>query len=200
MSDTAVRLSWQVPEYPNGGITKYIVELQQVGGTSEPQWIDTDNGAETTKIVGGLNASTTYQFRVRANSHVPGEWSQPVKAKTLGDGEWGVPRVSPQPLGRRCHLRSLCPLPRSLELSAGARCQCLGQQREAGLLVVTSGAATQAQTLVSVFRPPAPPPSECLCLGQRVARCARGRAELAQKGLMAVETQGGTRAGWRSRN
>uniref|UniRef100_A0A663EE25 receptor protein-tyrosine kinase n=1 Tax=Aquila chrysaetos chrysaetos TaxID=223781 RepID=A0A663EE25_AQUCH len=28
---------------------------------------------------------------VRANSHVPGEWSQPVKAKTLGDGEKGVP-------------------------------------------------------------------------------------------------------------
>ncbi|XP_068879229.1 tyrosine-protein kinase receptor Tie-1 isoform X3 [Aphelocoma coerulescens] len=91
VSDTAVRLSWQVPEYPNGGITKYIVELQQLGGTSEPQWIDTDSGAETTKIVGGLNASTSYQFRVRANSHVPGEWSQPVKAKTLGDGERGVP-------------------------------------------------------------------------------------------------------------
>lgn len=91
VSDTAVRLSWQVPEYPNGGITKYIVELQQVGGTSEPQWIDTDSGAETTKIIGGLNASTNYQFRVRANSHVPGEWSQPVKAKTLGDGERGVP-------------------------------------------------------------------------------------------------------------
>ncbi|NXB17455.1 TIE1 kinase, partial [Rhagologus leucostigma] len=91
VSDTAVRLSWQVPEYPNGGITKYIVELQQLGGTSEPQWIDTDSGAETTKIVGGLNASTSYQFRVRANSHVPGEWSQPVKAKTLGDGVLSVP-------------------------------------------------------------------------------------------------------------
>ncbi|NWY74093.1 TIE1 kinase, partial [Erithacus rubecula] len=91
VSDTAVRLSWQEPEYPNGGITKYIVELQQVGGTSEPQWIDTDSGAETTKIVGGLNASTNYQFRVRANSHVPGEWSQPVKAKTLGDGVLSVP-------------------------------------------------------------------------------------------------------------
>ncbi|NXR18465.1 TIE1 kinase, partial [Cinclus mexicanus] len=91
VSDTAVRLSWQVPEYPNGGITKYIVELQQVGGTSEPQWIDTDSGAETTKIIGGLNASTNYQFRVRANSHVPGEWSQPVKAKTLGDGVLSVP-------------------------------------------------------------------------------------------------------------
>ncbi|KFR00318.1 Tyrosine-protein kinase receptor Tie-1, partial [Nipponia nippon] len=91
VSDTAVRLSWEVPEYPNGGITKYIVELQQVGGTSEPQWIDTDSGAETTKIVGGLNASTSYQFRVRANSHVPGEWSQPVKAKTLGDGALSVP-------------------------------------------------------------------------------------------------------------
>ncbi|XP_065512062.1 tyrosine-protein kinase receptor Tie-1 isoform X3 [Caloenas nicobarica] len=91
VSDTAIKLSWQVPEYPNGGITKYIVELQQVGGTSEPQWIDTDSGAETTKIVGGLNASTSYQFRVRANSHVPGEWSQPVKAKTLGDGALSVP-------------------------------------------------------------------------------------------------------------
>ncbi|NXM51343.1 TIE1 kinase, partial [Gymnorhina tibicen] len=91
VSDTAIRLSWQVPEYPNGGITKYIVELQQLGGTSEPQWIDTDSGAETTKIVGGLNASTSYQFRVRANSHVPGEWSQPVKAKTLGDGALSVP-------------------------------------------------------------------------------------------------------------
>ncbi|NWV55156.1 TIE1 kinase, partial [Daphoenositta chrysoptera] len=91
VSDSAVRLSWQVPEYPNGGITKYIVELQQLGGTSEPQWIDTDSGAETTKIVGGLNASTSYQFRVRANSHVPGEWSQPVKAKTLGDGALSVP-------------------------------------------------------------------------------------------------------------
>ncbi|XP_077641519.1 tyrosine-protein kinase receptor Tie-1 [Lonchura striata] len=91
VSDTAVRLSWQVPEYPNGGITKYIVELQQVGSTSEPQWIDTDSGAETTKIVGGLNSSTSYQFRVRANSHVPGEWSLPVKAKTLGDGVLSVP-------------------------------------------------------------------------------------------------------------
>ncbi|XP_041277214.1 tyrosine-protein kinase receptor Tie-1 isoform X4 [Onychostruthus taczanowskii] len=91
VSNTAVRLSWQVPEYPNGGITKYIVELQQVGGTSEPQWIDTDSGAETTKIVGGLNSSTSYQFRVRANSHVPGEWSLPVKAKTLGDGVLSVP-------------------------------------------------------------------------------------------------------------
>ncbi|KAM9280692.1 LOW QUALITY PROTEIN: tyrosine-protein kinase receptor Tie-1 [Cariama cristata] len=96
VSDTAVRLSWQVPEYPNGGITKYIVELQQVGGTSEPQWIDTDSGTETTKIVGGLNASTSYQFRVRANSHVPGEWSQPVKAKTLGDGALSVPRLGSQ--------------------------------------------------------------------------------------------------------
>ncbi|NWS06776.1 TIE1 kinase, partial [Motacilla alba] len=91
VSDSAVRLSWQVPEYPNGGITKYIVELQQVGGTSEPQWIDTDSGAETTKTVGGLNSSTSYQFRVRANSHVPGEWSLPVKAKTLGDGVLSVP-------------------------------------------------------------------------------------------------------------
>lgn len=178
MSDTAVRLSWQVPEYPNGGITKYIVELQQVGGTSEPQWIDTDNGAETTKTVGGLNASTTYQFRVRANSHVPGEWSQPVKAKTLGDGEWGVPGAAPQPLGRRCHLRSPtadlpCP---AAHLAPGAWSSLLELgvsvwvSREAGLLVVTSGAATQAQTLVYVFRPPAPPTPEQILGGSALVR------------------------------
>uniref|UniRef100_A0A8C8VJL2 Tyrosine kinase with immunoglobulin like and EGF like domains 1 n=1 Tax=Pelusios castaneus TaxID=367368 RepID=A0A8C8VJL2_9SAUR len=90
--DTTIKLSWQIPEYPNGGITKYIVELQQLGGSSEPQWVDTDSGGETVKIIRGLNASTWYQFRVRANSHVPGEWSEPVKAETLGDGEAG-PRV-----------------------------------------------------------------------------------------------------------
>lgn len=145
MSDTAVRLSWQVPEYPNGGITKYIVELQQVGGTSEPQWIDTDNGPETTKIIGGLNASTTYQFRVRANSHVPGEWSQPVKAKTLGDGEWGVPRLSPQPLGRRCHLHSLCPPhPRSS--------------------VSVSGAAERGRAARGNLWSSNPSPNTCVCL------------------------------------
>ncbi|XP_067423960.1 tyrosine-protein kinase receptor Tie-1 isoform X1 [Emydura macquarii macquarii] len=86
LADTAIKLSWQTPEYPNGAITKYIVELQQLGGSSEPQWVDTDSGGETTKIIWGLNASTWYQFRVRANSHVPGEWSEPVQAETLGDG------------------------------------------------------------------------------------------------------------------
>lgn len=87
-----VRLSWHSPEYPNGGISKYTVELQQLGGSSEPQWVDTDSGAETSKVLGGLNASTGYQFRVRANSHVPGEWSQPVRVENLGDGEWGPQR------------------------------------------------------------------------------------------------------------
>ncbi|XP_019386803.1 PREDICTED: tyrosine-protein kinase receptor Tie-1 [Crocodylus porosus] len=86
VADSMVRLSWQSPEYPNGGISKYTVELQQLGGSSEPQWVDTDSGAETSKVLGGLNASTGYQFRVRANSHVPGEWSQLVRVENLGDG------------------------------------------------------------------------------------------------------------------
>ncbi|XP_074858681.1 tyrosine-protein kinase receptor Tie-1 isoform X2 [Carettochelys insculpta] len=97
LRDTAVQLTWQAPEYSNGGISKYIVELQQLGGAHEPQWVDTDSGGETTKIIWGLNASTWYQFRVRANSHVPGEWSEPVKAETLVDGALSeVPRLDSQ--------------------------------------------------------------------------------------------------------
>ncbi|XP_062996302.1 tyrosine-protein kinase receptor Tie-1 [Elgaria multicarinata webbii] len=86
LADSTIRLTWQAPEYPNGGIKKYIVEVQPLGGTSGPQWVDTDNGWDTTKIITGLNASTSYQFRVRANSYVPGEWSMPVRAEILGDG------------------------------------------------------------------------------------------------------------------
>lgn len=87
LADSTIKLTWEPPEYPNGGITKYIVEVQQLGGTSEPQWVDTDNGWETTKIITGLNTSTSYQFRVRANSYVPGEWSKLVRTEILGDGE-----------------------------------------------------------------------------------------------------------------
>ncbi|XP_061488626.1 tyrosine-protein kinase receptor Tie-1 isoform X2 [Rhineura floridana] len=86
LADSTIRLTWLPPEYPNGGINKYIVEVQQVGGTSEPQWVDTDNGWDTTKIIAGLNTSTSYQFRVRANSYVPGDWSMPVKAQIVVDG------------------------------------------------------------------------------------------------------------------
>ncbi|KAL7985190.1 hypothetical protein Chor_003760 [Crotalus horridus] len=86
LSDNSIRLSWLAPEYSNGGINKYIVEVQQLGGSSDPHWIDTENGRDTTKIITGLNASTIYQFRVRAKSYVLGEWSQPAKAEILGDG------------------------------------------------------------------------------------------------------------------
>lgn len=86
LADSTIKLTWEPPEYPNGGITKYIVEVQQQGGTSEPQWVDTDNGWETTKIITGLNTNTSYQFRVRANSYVPGEWSNLVTTEVLGDG------------------------------------------------------------------------------------------------------------------
>ncbi|XP_026563016.1 tyrosine-protein kinase receptor Tie-1 isoform X1 [Pseudonaja textilis] len=86
LADNSIRLSWLAPEYSNGGINKYIVEVQQLGGSSDPQWIDTENGRDTTKIITGLNASTIYQFRVRAKSYVLGEWSQPARAEILGDG------------------------------------------------------------------------------------------------------------------
>lgn len=50
--------------------------------------MDTDNGWDTTKIIAGLNTSAFYQFRVRASSFVPGEWSKPVRVEIVGDGEW----------------------------------------------------------------------------------------------------------------
>jgi len=78
---------WQPPEDPNGGIVKYIIEYQPVGrGTPHP-WVDTDDGNKTAKDVTALNGSTLYQFRVRAFSKVPGEWSKIVQAMTQGDGE-----------------------------------------------------------------------------------------------------------------
>nr|XP_028589622.1 tyrosine-protein kinase receptor Tie-1 isoform X1 [Podarcis muralis] len=99
LADSTVKLTWLPPEYPNGGINKYIVEVQQLGGTSEPQWMDTDNGWDTTKIIAGLNTSAFYQFRVRASSFVPGEWSKPVRVEIVGDGALSqVPTLGSQNL------------------------------------------------------------------------------------------------------
>uniref|UniRef100_A0A8D0ABG1 Tyrosine-protein kinase receptor Tie-1 n=1 Tax=Sander lucioperca TaxID=283035 RepID=A0A8D0ABG1_SANLU len=86
LSMSAIQVKWQPPEDPNGGIIKYVIEYQPVGqGTPHP-WVDTDDGNKTTKDVTALNGSTLYQFRVRAFSKVPGEWSKFVQAMTQGDG------------------------------------------------------------------------------------------------------------------
>ncbi|XP_036834564.1 tyrosine-protein kinase receptor Tie-1 isoform X7 [Oncorhynchus mykiss] len=86
LSVSAVQVKWQPPEDPNGGIVKYIIEYQPVGQGSLHPWVDTDDGNKTAKDVTALNGSTLYQFRVRAFSKVPGEWSKLVHARTQGDG------------------------------------------------------------------------------------------------------------------
>ncbi|XP_045906453.1 tyrosine-protein kinase receptor Tie-1 isoform X3 [Micropterus dolomieu] len=86
LSISAIQVRWQPPEDPNGGIIKYIIEYQPVGQGSPHPWVDTDDGNKTTKDVTALNGSTLYQFRVRAFSKVPGEWSKFVQAMTQGDG------------------------------------------------------------------------------------------------------------------
>ncbi|KAF0041863.1 hypothetical protein F2P81_005395 [Scophthalmus maximus] len=86
LSVSAVQVRWQPPEDPNGGIIKYIIEYQPVGQGSPHPWVDTDDGNKTAKDVTALNGSTVYQFRVRAFSKVPGEWSKFVQATTKGDG------------------------------------------------------------------------------------------------------------------
>ncbi|XP_051855927.1 tyrosine-protein kinase receptor Tie-1 isoform X1 [Antechinus flavipes] len=84
LSDSAIRLTWQRPE-DVGAIAKYIVELQAVGGSGEPLWVDTE-GAEESTIIQSLNASTSYHFRVRASAQGPGAWSEVVEETTLGNG------------------------------------------------------------------------------------------------------------------
>ncbi|XP_068175975.1 tyrosine-protein kinase receptor Tie-1 isoform X2 [Antennarius striatus] len=86
LSISAIQVRWQPPEDPNGGIIKYIIEYQPMGQGSPHPWVDTDDGNKTIKDVTALNASTQYQFRVRAFSKVPGEWSKFVQAMTQGDG------------------------------------------------------------------------------------------------------------------
>ncbi|KAG7514181.1 tyrosine-protein kinase receptor Tie-1 isoform X2 [Solea senegalensis] len=86
LSVSAVQVRWQPPEDPNGGIIKYNIEYQTVGQGSPHPRVDTDDGNKTTKDVTALNGSTVYQFRVRAVSKVPGEWSKFVQAMTQGDG------------------------------------------------------------------------------------------------------------------
>uniref|UniRef100_A0A7N6AF30 Tyrosine-protein kinase receptor Tie-1 n=1 Tax=Anabas testudineus TaxID=64144 RepID=A0A7N6AF30_ANATE len=86
LSVSAIQVRWQPPEDPNGGIIKYIIEYQPVDQGSPQPWVDTDDGNKTTKDVTALNGSTLYQFRVRAFSKVPGEWSKFVQARTQADG------------------------------------------------------------------------------------------------------------------
>lgn len=87
LSLSAIQLRWQPPEDVNGGVMKYVIEYQPVSQGSPHLWVDTDDGNKTTKDITALNSSTLYQFRVRAFSKVPGEWSKFVKAITQGDGK-----------------------------------------------------------------------------------------------------------------
>lgn len=87
LSTSAIQVRWQPPENPNGGIIKYVIEYQPVGQGSPHHWLDIDDRNKTAKDVTSLNSSTLYQFRVRACSKVPGEWSTFVQERTHGDGK-----------------------------------------------------------------------------------------------------------------
>ncbi|TRY59220.1 hypothetical protein DNTS_014616 [Danionella cerebrum] len=86
LSISAVRLRWQPPEDLNGGIQKYSIEYQPVGHGGSHPWVYSNDGNKTTKDVTSLNGSTLYQFRVRAFSKFPGEWSNFVQARTPEEG------------------------------------------------------------------------------------------------------------------
>uniref|UniRef100_UPI00398ECC5E tyrosine-protein kinase receptor Tie-1 isoform X2 n=1 Tax=Pristiophorus japonicus TaxID=55135 RepID=UPI00398ECC5E len=81
LSLTSIYLKW-LPPLSAKAINKYTIEYQQMEPPSEPTWIDTTAGNETVKE---LSPSTRYQFRVRAQSNVAGEWSAPVTSWTFSD-------------------------------------------------------------------------------------------------------------------
>ncbi|XP_018422112.1 PREDICTED: tyrosine-protein kinase receptor Tie-1 isoform X1 [Nanorana parkeri] len=85
LSQHNMKLIWSPPDDPNGGIIKYTVERRRLGVPGEQQWADTEGHNQTWYIITGLNTSTIYQFRVRASSRVPGEWSRTVIASTYSE-------------------------------------------------------------------------------------------------------------------
>eukprot|EP00079_Xenopus_tropicalis_P035268 XP_017949039.1 PREDICTED: tyrosine-protein kinase receptor Tie-1 [Xenopus tropicalis] len=103
ISRDSIKLSWLPPDDPNGGIIKYTVESRPVGIPGEPQWADTENQNQTWHIISGLNASTFYQFRVRANSKVPGDWSLSVQSTAhsleIGSQPPSMESKNPRPSG-----------------------------------------------------------------------------------------------------
>ncbi|XP_040216801.1 tyrosine-protein kinase receptor Tie-1 isoform X1 [Rana temporaria] len=85
LSRHTMKAIWSPPDDPNGGIIKYTVESRRFGVLEGQQWADTEGHNQTWYIIKGLNSSTSYQIRVRANSRVPGEWSQTVIASTFSE-------------------------------------------------------------------------------------------------------------------
>ncbi|XP_059839980.1 tyrosine-protein kinase receptor Tie-1 isoform X1 [Hypanus sabinus] len=81
LSLTSISLKWQ-PPLNTKEINKYTIEYQQMEPPSEPRWIDTAARNET---IQDLSPSTQYQFRVRAQSKVAGEWSAPIMCWTFSD-------------------------------------------------------------------------------------------------------------------
>ncbi|XP_072918878.1 tyrosine-protein kinase receptor Tie-1 isoform X2 [Hemitrygon akajei] len=95
LSLTSISLKWQ-PPLNTKEINKYTIEYQQMEPPSEPRWIDTAARNET---IQDLSPSTLYQFRIRAQSKVAGEWSAPITCWTFSDSTSSVFQ-RPEPLGK----------------------------------------------------------------------------------------------------
>lgn len=89
LSLTSITLKWQ-PPLNTKEINKYTIEYQQMEPPSEPRWIDT---AVENQTIQDLSPSTLYQFRVRAQSKIAGEWSAPIKSWTFSDSTSSVFQV-----------------------------------------------------------------------------------------------------------
>ncbi|XP_032884749.1 tyrosine-protein kinase receptor Tie-1 isoform X2 [Amblyraja radiata] len=89
LSLTSITLKWQ-PPLNTKEIIKYTIEYQQMEPPSEPRWIDAAVGNQT---IQDLSPSTLYQFRVRAQSKIAGEWSAPIKSWTFSDSTSSVFQV-----------------------------------------------------------------------------------------------------------
>jgi len=89
-SSSSVQLSFAAAEEP---VSEYIVEY---GGEEGDYRFATGNISDDSRnyLIGGLNPSTTYYFRIRAsNGCAVGPWSNVISSITFGGGDTGEGRL-----------------------------------------------------------------------------------------------------------
>ena len=89
---TSMTISWQPPHDANGIIRGYQVSYAPHG---ESEYFHDIAGNTTSTELTGLRPHTEYSIRVRATTVDYGEYSTPITARTLEDGEfiWLISKI-----------------------------------------------------------------------------------------------------------
>ena len=87
ISDTSIAVTWVEPDDSGDPIVSYDLQYKLF---VDSVWLDISNQTDLTETVTGLNAGTSYDFRVRAtNGNGDSGWSLRAFARTQSDGSMG---------------------------------------------------------------------------------------------------------------